>query len=80
MEDLSRRVPMICGICGNGQFEYDNEDGSTSYKCSKCGKLHTKEELLEANDSKIDASLEDIKRELIDETKKELKEMFKDFK
>ena len=39
----------------------------------------TEEELLEANKSKINSNIEDIKREVVDEVEKKLKEMCKDF-
>ncbi|MGX7108683.1 ECs_2282 family putative zinc-binding protein [Facklamia miroungae] len=77
MKDLSRNIELNCPICANDQFEYDSELESTTYKCSDCGKEFTKDELLEANEYKINANLEDVKQEALMEIEKELKKIFK---
>lgn len=80
MKDLSRNIKLNCPICANDQFLYDSELESTIYKCSDCSKEFTKDELLVANEYKINANIEDIKKEAIKEIEKELKEMFKKIK
>ena len=46
--------------------------GETKIKCSDCGKIFTKDELLELNQEVIDANIEDIKKEAIKEFEKNL--------
>lgn len=81
MKDLSRNVKLYCNICGNDQFESLDEEfanlkeapGTVRMRCSDCGKIFTKEELIEENQRVIDANIEDIKREAVKEVEKELK-------
>lgn len=77
MKDLSRNVKLNCPICGSDQFEYDSELESTIYKCSDCSKEFTKDELLEGNEDKINATIEDIKKDAIKEIEKEFKKISK---
>ena len=77
MKDLSRSIELNCPICANNQFEFDSELESTTYKCSDCGKEFTKDELLKANEYKINANIDDVKDEAIQEIEKELKKMLK---
>lgn len=46
-------------------------------KCSDCGKILTKAELLKENQSVINANIEDAKDEAMKEIKKELAKAFK---
>lgn len=87
MKDLSRKVSLFCSICGNDQFETldkEYEDmteapDSTRFKCSDCGRIFTKSELLDENEEIINANIEDIQNEAVAEVEKELKKMFKMF-
>lgn len=80
MKDLSRSIKLNCPICANNQFEFDSELEPTTYKCSDCGKEFTKDELLKANEYKINANIDDVKDEAIQEIEKQLKKMLKNFK
>ena len=87
MKDLSRKVILICSICGNNQFETLDEKyedmraapDNTRFKCSDCGRVITKSELIEENREIINANVEDIKKEAIAEIEKELKKALKKF-
>lgn len=87
MKDFSRKVSLLCSICGNDQFETldkEYEDmteapDSTRFKCSDCGRIFTKAELLDENEEIINANIEDIQNEAVAEVEKELKKMFKKF-
>ena len=80
MKDLNRSVSLICSICGNNQFSALGHDGgefakfskAPFYKCSDCGRLTSKEQLIEENQEVINANIEVIKKEAVDEIKKEL--------
>lgn len=80
MKDISRKVKMDCPICSSNQFEYDPELESTTYTCSNCGKEFTKDELIEGNEYKINAVIEDIKKEVAKEVEKDIKKILKDLR
>lgn len=88
MKDFSMNVTLYCPICGNDQFstidEYDGDlkeaDGSIRFKCSDCGLIITKEELLDQNQDVINANIDDMKDEIIKEFNKNLKKALKKWK
>ena len=83
MEDLTRRIQLLCPICGNDQFsapdiEDENYDLSsapdeTRLQCSLCQNIFTKATLFEDNQSRINAAIEDMAQEVIKELAKSLK-------
>lgn len=85
MKDLSRNVKLYCDICGNDQFELLDEEfinlkeapETVRMRCSDCGKIFTKAELIEENQRVIDANVEDIRKEAVKEVEKELKKALK---
>ena len=85
MKDLSRNVTLFCNVCGNDQFSTSDEitcelkeaPDETKVKCSDCGKIFTKAELLEVNQEVINANIEDIKNEAVKEFEKELAKALK---
>lgn len=85
MKNLERKVTLYCPICGNDQFSCIDESidnlsdapNDVTLKCSDCGRILTKEELIESNQDIINANIEDIKQEAIKELEKRLKKMFK---
>lgn len=80
MENLSRKVSLHCSVCGNSQFMALDCDGkeflefseAPVYRCSDCGREISREQLIEENREIIDANLNDIKVEAVNEIKKEL--------
>lgn len=85
MKDLSRNVTLFCSVCGNDQFSTLDEEiddlmeapDDTKIKCSDCGRVFTKAELIEENQDVINANIEDIKNEAMKEIEKELSKAFK---
>lgn len=85
MKDIVRNVSMICSFCGNDQFsaigcdleDLKDADDETLVKCSDCGRVISKAQLLKENQERIDANIEDVKNEAINELEKELKKMLK---
>jgi len=69
MKDLSRNISLLCPTCGNDQFsaiDVETDDLSdapdeTRVKCSDCGMILTKAELIEENQERINANIDDIK-------------------
>ncbi|WP_413376454.1 ECs_2282 family putative zinc-binding protein [Paenibacillus taichungensis] len=85
MDNLEKNIKMFCRTCGNDQFSildeciYDLQSApnETKIKCSDCGLVTTKEELIEDNSHIIAANFEDLKKEAIKKLEKELKNLFK---
>lgn len=85
MKDLSRNVTLFCSVCGNDQFSTLDEGiddlreapDDTKIKCSDCGRVFTKAELIEENQDVINANIEDIKNEAMKEIEKELSKALK---
>ena len=88
MEDLNKKVTLYCDRCGNDQFYFEDTNNSdvelvsddTILKCSDCGKIFTKEELIELNAEVITANVEDMKEEIAQEIQKEITKLFKDWR
>ena len=73
-------ISLMCSICGNDQFSIvdDAEDfNETKVKCSDCGRIIIKEQLIEENSHIIDANVEEFKEEAIRQLQKEIKKIFK---
>jgi hypothetical protein len=49
----------------------------TEIKCSDCGRVVTKEQLLEENREIINANIEDFKDDIMNQVHKEFKKIFK---
>lgn len=84
MRDMEKLISLRCSICGNDQFSSvdgdfedikDAEDG-VKVKCSDCGRVISKGELIEENSEIIDANLEDFKDEIMQELMKDIKKIF----
>lgn len=81
----NRKVTIFCPTCGNDQFSCVNDNiddlsdapDDTKLKCSDCGNVITKSELIESNQDIINANIEEVKQEAIKEFEKELKKAFK---
>jgi uncharacterized Zn finger protein (UPF0148 family) len=79
-ESYDRSVEMICSVCGGKTFSYDNkvEDGEVT--CVQCKKVYTRTELSDANQENISVNLEEVKMEVIEDIKKDFKNIFKNNK
>ena len=80
MKDLSRQVTMLCPVCGNAQFEsldkrfedLSDAPDEVRLRCSDCGSVFTKEELLRENAEQIDLAVGAIIKDAKGEIEKEL--------
>lgn len=78
-------INLKCNVCGNDQFLIidDNVEDmicapdETNVKCSDCGTITTKGQLIEENNYIIDAKIEDFKEEIVKQIQKDFKNMFK---
>lgn len=85
MKDMEMRINMKCSVCGNDQFspvdesieDMSNATDETKIKCTDCGRVTTKEQLIEENSLIIDANIKDFKDDIVKQLQKDLKKMFK---
>jgi uncharacterized Zn finger protein len=85
MKNIEKSISMLCSVCGNDQFSTIDENiedmmnapDETEVKCSDCGRVTTKEQLIEENSHVIDANMEDLKKEMMKQVEKKFKKMFK---
>ena len=81
MKDISKKVSLLCSVCSNSQFMALDCEGkevlefseAPIYKCSDCGCEFSREQQIEENQEIIDANLNEMKKEAVNELKKELK-------
>jgi Zn ribbon nucleic-acid-binding protein len=65
---VSHQVGLTCPVCDGGQFKH--ELTLDNIECVHCGHVTTKQELIDANRPNIDAAVDDLKSEVIDEARK----------
>ena len=81
MKDLTKSITMLCPICGNDQFSSLDEEfaelrdapGITKIQCSDCRTIYTKDEIIEANEEKINIAAEEMVQDAMKEFERELK-------
>lgn len=85
MKDTSKQINLRCSICANDQFstiDVSFEDllkapDETLIECSDCGRIISKEQLIEENRDNIEANINDLKDDVFKEIQKEFKKLFK---
>lgn len=84
MKNLEISISLKCYVCGNDQFSIVDEKindvsetlDDTEVKCSDCGRIVSKEQLIKENSHIIDVNIEDFKKEATKEIEKEVKKAF----
>lgn len=77
-------ISLKCSACGNDQFSVVDENiedmlnapDETGVKCSDCGRVTTKKQLIDENSYVINANIEDFKDDLVKELRKDFKKIF----
>lgn len=85
MKNIEKSIKLICHTCGNDQFlaiddqieDLMSASDETQIKCSDCGVVVTKEQLIENNQLIIDANMQDIQNDFVKELEKKLSKLFK---
>ncbi len=72
-----KSISLKCSVCGNENFEYDNEkygsiDEAEILKCVLCNKEYTRDEIIEANSCNINNVAEEVAKELIEKSFKKM--------
>lgn len=77
-DKYERTVSLLCPTCGGTEFESQaaNEEVA-QFKCLSCGLTTTKSELIAANGENIDAQLDEIKTEVLNDMTKSIASAFK---
>jgi hypothetical protein len=78
--NYDRSVSLICSVCGENQFEYDETLDDAPVTCVKCEKVFSRDELIADNDEAIQSELDAVKKEVLADMTKDLKKAFKSWK
>ncbi len=81
MKDYSRKIALLCPVCGNDQFGSDNENDDevnddTVFKCSDCGNEFTRVELIEFNQEIISNNIDEMVQDVTSDITKKMKKIF----
>lgn len=78
-EDYNRSIKLRCITCGDDSSFESNED-KTYIKCIRCSReyLGGYDEVVELNQELIDQELEDVKREVVADLKRDFNKSLKD--
>lgn len=72
-----RSISMQCLTCGGEDFETNTSD---TVKCSRCGRSMSKVELREANSTRIEHEIANVKAEVLKDVKDDLSRIFRKWK
>ncbi len=70
-----RSVSLLCSTCGNAEFKHDGDQGPVT--CGSCGRVFTREELIQENGAIIEGEIDQMKAEIIKDAKREFREAMK---
>ncbi|MFP1736169.1 hypothetical protein ACLEEB_08315 [Lonsdalea quercina] len=70
---MNRNISLLCPVCGNTEMEHEEE--CEVVRCVGCGKEFTNDELIQENGGSIDAHVNEIKKELTKDIKKQFNDM-----
>lgn len=76
--DYTRSVSMICPTCGGKDFSFEQDDSPV--RCIGCDRVFSRDELMRENGFQIESGVDDIKKEIIADATRDLRNMFKKFK
>lgn len=84
MKDLSKNVNLLCPLCGNdqfkslsGEFSEEDSDDNVLLRCSDCGSVYNKEELIEGNSEVLNNAVEEMADEIMAEIEREFRKAFR---
>lgn len=77
--DHGRSVSMNCPTCGGSSFAYDKDVQDGPVKCVSCESILSKDELIEANSDNIQSNVDEVKKRVMDDVRRDLKKTFGKF-
>lgn len=63
-EKYERSISLACPTCGCRDFEYDPEIDDGPISCTRCERVFSRDELIEANGELIEGEVEEMKEEV----------------
>lgn len=72
----NRQVPLSCPTCGSSQFKV-SEAEAAPVECARCGRSLTREQLIGENTENISAHVEEVKAQVTEEVRRDLKDMLR---
>ncbi len=75
-EEKWRKVLMLCPTCGGTEFSADEEEGEL-VKCASCHRKITKDELVAENAENINANIEEMADEVVQDLGRYLRDSLK---
>jgi uncharacterized Zn finger protein (UPF0148 family) len=76
-DEYSKKVEMICPVCGGKTFEYDSAIADGPVKCISCKREFSREALVDSNQENMAIHTDELKSEVMEDVAKEMKEMLK---
>lgn len=78
VKEYRRSLELLCPTCASALFDFDETENEAMQecKCVGCGGRFNKEQLMEANASRINSEIENIGKELLDDALSDFKKSF----
>jgi predicted nucleic acid-binding Zn-ribbon protein len=73
--DYSRKVEMICPVCGGKTFQYESAVTDSPVTCVICKRTFSRDQLVNANQENVDANLNELGDEVMKDVRKDISDM-----
>lgn len=72
-----RTIEMLCPTCGGTQFSDTEAGDEVPVTCSACGLKLSRDELRQANDANVSAHVDEVKKEIVSDLQKMVRDAFR---
>lgn len=78
-DKYNQSINLLCPTCGGTQFSHDESDDQSTgmVTCASCGLEIVKADLVRANSENVSEHVEDMKKKILKDVEKELRESLK---
>lgn len=80
LPDRNRSVTLICQTCAGTDFVRASEFADAAITCAGCGRVYTREGLITENGESIQASVDEVKAEIVADVRQQFREAFRGLK